>query len=252
MTLSLQDWHDRFLVQAQWTGALRSYFFDLLQTTPSERILDIGCGTGALLPDLQLLSPAGIFGADISPDHLQMASSLSPESYLFGADVHCLPIQDDSFEMVLSHFFLMWVDNPTAALSEMKRVCRDGGYIVFFAEPDYGGRLDFPPEFIPLREYQIQSLLQAGADPRIGRKLKGLLYQQGLTEIQCGIYEGSFGSDLSPKELDSEWRVLENDLAGLLSAAEIGALRKHDRAARENGSRLAFVPTFYAWGRVDK
>ena len=90
MPLSLQDWHNRFLIQAHWTKALRLYFFDLLRTQSSDKILDMGCGTGSLLQDLQSLSPAEIYGADISLDHLQLAQAGSPESKLAGADVHHL------------------------------------------------------------------------------------------------------------------------------------------------------------------
>jgi len=252
MTLSLKDWHNRFLIQAQWTKALRLYFFNLLKSTVINRILDIGCGTGVLLPDLQVLTPAEIIGADISPDHLTIAKQLSPESYLSGADVLHLPFPDNSFDIVLNHYFLMWTGNPGKALREMKRVTRDQGYLVSFAEPDYGGRLDFPAEFIKLRDYQITGLLNAGADPRMGRKLKGLFNSLGLDEVQTGVYEGFWSGESSPTELESEWVMLEHDLQGILSKPELRELKKHDLASQENGSRLIFVPTFYAWGKVKK
>ena len=139
MSLSIQDWHNRFMLQAQWTRALRLYFFDLIKLEAADKILDIGCGTGALLPDLQSLSPADIYGADVSLDPLERASQLSPESDLIGANVHNLPFKDNAFDMVLSHYFLMWVGDTSHALQEMARVTKPGGYVVAFAEPDYGG-----------------------------------------------------------------------------------------------------------------
>ena len=250
MPLSIQDWHNRFMIQAQWTRALRLYFFELLSNSPFEKILDIGCGTGALLPDLQSLSPAEIYGGDILEEHLLQAQHTCPDCSLFGTDVHQLPFPDRTFDMVLSHYFLMWVGNPVHALKEMIRITKQGGYLVAFAEPDYGGRIDFPPEFIKLRDFQISSLLNAGADPRMGRKLKDLFHSSGLTAIQTGVYEGRWDQAPSPEEIDSEWLVLEDDLRGILSPIELRELKKHDRVSRNNGSRLIFVPTFYTWGKV--
>ena len=252
MSLSIQDWHNRFLLQAQWTRALRLYFFDLIKLDPADKILDIGCGTGALLPDLQSLSPAEIYGADLSLAHLQQASQISPESSLFGADVHNLPILDNTFDMILSHYFLMWIGDASHALKEMLRVIKPGGYLVAFAEPDYGGRIDFPQEFTKIRDYQITSLLGAGADPRMGRSLKALFSNAGFSEITCGVYEGYWQEKPSGTEIESEWKVLENDLSGLLSRTEIAVLKDQDFLARENGTRLIYVPTFYCWGKVNK
>jgi ubiquinone/menaquinone biosynthesis C-methylase UbiE len=252
MTVTIQEWHNRFLTQAQWTKALRLYFFNLLKSHPLDRILDIGCGTGALLPDLQTLTPAQICGADLSLDKLSIAKDTSPESDLTGADVQFLPYPDNSFDIVLSHYFLMWIKNPITALEEMKRVTRDGGYLVCFAEPDYGGRLDFPTEFNIIRELQIAGLLKAGADPLMGRKLKSHFHTSKLEDIQVGVYEGKWIEDPSSRMLESEWKMLENDLKGIISKEELASLKTKDELARKTGERLIYVPTFYAWGKVYK
>jgi len=250
MPLSIQDRQNRFLIQAQWTRALRLYFFELLNIQQMEKILDMGCGTGALLPDLQSLSPADIFGSDILEEHLLVAQQTCLECNLTSADVHQLPYPDNIYDMVLSHYFLMWVGNPAKALEEMIRITKPGGYIVAFAEPDYGGRIDFPPEFFNMGEYQISGLLKAGADPRMGRKLPSLFLESGLVDIQTGVYEGKWEQKPSKEEIESEWQVLEEDLAGLLSPVELNALKNHEQTAWENGSRLIYVPTFYSWGKV--
>jgi len=250
MPLSIQDRQNRFLIQAQWTRALRLYFFDLLNIQQMGKILDMGCGTGALLPDLQSLSPADIFGSDILETHLLVAQQTCPECHLNSADVHHLPFPDNVYDLVLSHYFLMWVGNPAQALEEMIRTTKPGGYIVAFAEPDYGGRIDFPLEFTKMQDYQISGLLKAGADPRMGRKLQSLFLESGLADVQTGVYEGKWKQKPSQEEIESEWRVLEEDLAGSLSPTELNALKKLEQTAWENGSRLIYVPTFYSWGKV--
>ena len=222
MPLSLQDRQNRYLIQAQWTRAL-------------ERVLSNS-------HDLQALTPADIYGADILEEHLIFAKKICPECCLTGADVHHLPYKDNAFDMVLSHYFLMWTGNPKKALIEMCRITKPGGYLVAFAEPDYGGRID----------YQISGLLNSGADPKLGRKLPSLFHEVGLAEIQTGVYEGGWGKQPSPEEIKSEWQVLEEDLAEILPQVEIQELKKHELSTWENGSRLIYVPTFYAWGKVTK
>lgn len=252
MPLSRDEWHRRFQIQAQWTEALRLYFFDLVKKDNLKAVLDVGCGTGALLPEMGLLSPAQIYGLDINIEHLKMALRVSPESGLICSDVHHLPFKANSFDLVTCHYFLMWVGNPQHAMSELHRIARPGGCVVAFAEPDYGGRIDYPPEFIRIKDYQISSLLAAGADPRMGRKLKSLFGTGGFSDLEYGVYQGFWKGDLSEQEFESEWSVLKDDLSGVLNKAEIQALKKHDIRTRQQGSRIDYVPTFYAWGKVVK
>jgi len=252
MPLSREDWHQRFLIQAQWTEALRLYFYDLIKKDNLLSVLDVGCGTGALLPEMDALSPAQIFGLDIDLDHLRMAQQVFPECSLIGSDVHYLPFKTSSFDLVTCHYFLMWVGNPEHALSELHRITKPGGSVVAFAEPDYGGRIDYPPEFIRIRDYQISSLLNAGADPRLGRKLKSLFTAGGFSDLEYGVYQGSWQGDISTQEFESEWKILSDDLAGILNKSELQALKKHDLGTRKQGSRVVYVPTFYAWGKVEK
>ncbi len=252
MPLSREDWHQRFLIQAQWTEALRLYFYDLIKKDSLLSVLDVGCGTGALLPEMNALSPAQIYGLDIDLDHLSMARQVNPECGLIGSDVHYLPFESSSFDLVTCHYFLMWVGNPEHALSELHRITKPGGSVVAFAEPDYGGRIDYPPEFISIRDYQISSLLNAGADPRMGRKLKSLFATGGFSDLEYGVYQGSWQGETSDSEFDSEWKILKEDLAGVLNQAELKALKTHDLGTRKQGSRFVYVPTFYAWGKVEK
>lgn len=250
MPLSGEDWHQRFLVQAQWTETLRLYFYDLIKEEELSSILDMGCGTGALLPGVPTSTSTHIFGADINLEYLKIASQSCPDCSLVGCDVHQLPFPENSFDLVFCHYFLLWVGNPQHALAEIHRITRPGGIVAAFAEPDYGGRIDYPTEFIRIREYQITSLLESGADPRLGRKLKSLFTRGGFSDLEYGVYQGSWQGEISQDEFESEWMVLKEDLSGYLNKAEIQALRKHDQLTRNQGTRLVYIPTFYAWGKV--
>ena len=62
------DWHRRFLQQAAWTRDLRSYLFEKAGLSRAKRVLEVGCGTGAVLSGLSI--PAVIHGLDLQHTRL--------------------------------------------------------------------------------------------------------------------------------------------------------------------------------------
>jgi SAM-dependent methyltransferase len=245
---SVQEWHRRYQQQARWTQQARSYLARQLKFAHAKRILDIGCGTGALFPDLQRATSARLVGLDIELTSLQFAQDHAPQAALTCGDAFHLPFAHQAFDIVVCHFLLLWLPDPAQALAEMVRVIRPGGAVCILAEPDYGGRIDYPPQFEEIGRLQMHSLEEQGADPRIGRKLPSLLAQSGLHDTHVALIGGHWSAPPDPKDWSSEWTVLEEDLHGRLSENELSALRRQDSAAWKNGERLLYVPTFYAWG----
>jgi SAM-dependent methyltransferase len=243
------DWHLRYQQQAGWTRQARQFLANQVNLAGANRILDVGCGTGALFPDLVSASPARIHGLDINLESLRFAQAQDSSLALTGGDAGRLPYAAGSFDITLCHFLLLWLPDPSAGLSEMARVTRPGGYVCALAEPDYGGRIDYPPVFEQPGRLQTQSLQDQGADPFIGRKLPALLSHAGLREIQTALIGGHWSASPDPDEQSAEWDVIEEDLRGRLAPSELEALRQQDASAWERGERLLFVPTFFAWGR---
>ena len=56
--LTAHDWHSRYQQQAGWTRAMRHFIFRRLDLQPGKRVLEIGCGTGAITSDLAASFPA--------------------------------------------------------------------------------------------------------------------------------------------------------------------------------------------------
>jgi ubiquinone/menaquinone biosynthesis C-methylase UbiE len=252
MTLSPQDWHFRFSQQAQWTRDLRAYLFERAGMENAQRVLEVGCGTGAILSDLPTQVPLQV-GLDIDASHLYLAMRSAPESKLLLGDGHQLPYPEDCFDLTLCHFLLLWVDDPTQVLGEMARVTRPGGALLALAEPDYGGRVDYPQELAVLGEWQKQSLWRQGADPLMGRKLAGLFHRAGLEAVETGALGGQWSGTPDWEAWEAEWAVLESDLtktSEISKILEVSSLKNLDRSAYQLGERVLFVPTFYAWGLV--
>lgn len=242
------NWHSRFLQQAGWTRDLRAYLFERAGLTRARHVLEVGCGTGAVLADLS--TPASIYGLDLDPARLSEARAHAPDVSLTCADALSLPYPSQTFDIVFCHYLLLWVRDPLGALREMKRVTRPGGAVLALAEPDYASRVDKPDTLSPLGRWQAESLRRQGADPSLGARLAGLFHQASIRLLETGPMRGGGERPLLPAERDLEWAVLEADLAGVAPEKEIRKLKELDEAAWTQGERVLHVPTYFAHGVV--
>lgn len=210
----------------------------------------MGCGTGAILKDTEKLTSARLFGLDINYSLLSYARGISPGLSLFGGNAYALPFPKSFFDFSFCHFLLLWVKDPLHAVQEMRRVTRPGGVILALAEPDYGGRIDYPLPLDEVGRMQSGSLESQGTDPQMGRKLAQIFHQSGLLNIHVSLLTGEWGIPVQKSESDMEWKTLENDLTNLCTPENLRNYKKIDQQAWENGIRILFVPTFFAWGIV--
>jgi len=241
------NWHARYSQQANWTRELRTYLFDRIGLGTVNRVLEVGCGTGAVLSEIGTPS---LHGLDIPPASLMEARVHAPSACLTRGDASFLPYPDASFDVTYCHYLLLWVSDPQRALGEMKRVTRPGGHVLALAEPDYSARIDEPSELEVLGRWQTESLRRQGANPSLGGGLAELFYQAGIELVETGAIESQGNEALSSAEWELEWEVLENDLAGIVPSEEIQRLKKLDQEARARKGRKLHVPTYFAWGRV--
>ena len=244
--LKNMDWHKRYLQQANWTRDLRNYIFEKTGLTRRSRVLEVGCGTGAILSSLK----TPVFGLDIALDSLKEAKiHTQNRDPLTCADALSLPFADSSFEMVFCHFLLLWLPDPQQALGEMRRVTRAGGEIIAFAEPDYTRRIDRPAELAELGKKQTEALRAQGADPSLGANLAALFRRVGIQVVEAGTLAQSTRVSPSADERALEWATLEVDLAGRVSDEYLQKMKKIDQTAWERGERQLHIPTHYVWGR---
>ena len=120
-------------------GAMRDAYFADLGLPSSARVLEVGCGTGAVCRALTRLPETGeVVGVDPSPGFLDLARSLAdalPIEFVEG-DAKALPLADGSFDAVVFHTTLCHVPDPEVALREAVRVLRRGGRLPIF-DGDY-------------------------------------------------------------------------------------------------------------------
>ena len=91
---------------------------------PGERVLDVGCGLGEVAA-LAARAGAEVTAVDLAPAMIDRARR-RPErvDWLIG-DSQSLPFDDDSFDVVVSSFGVIFASDPRRAAAELSRVCRD-------------------------------------------------------------------------------------------------------------------------------
>jgi ubiquinone/menaquinone biosynthesis C-methylase UbiE len=235
------NWHTRYLQQAAWTRNLRTYLFEQAGLKTARRVLEVGCGTGAILREL---SAPALHGLDLEAGSLAECRVHAPAASLTQGDAHILPYPDGSFDIVYCHFLLLWVKDPLQVLCEMARV---GRCVLALAEPDYSQRVDEPAILKPLGEWQTEALRRQGANPSFGASLAETFFQAGIRLIETGPIQGEAVMN-SADDWEKEWAVIEADLAGIVPSVEIQKMKKIDEEARRRGKRALHVPTFFAWG----
>ena len=238
------NWHTRYLQQAGWTRNLRNYLFDKAGLKNAQHVLEVGCGTGAILRELT--PPASLHGLDLDPAALAECRINASTVSLTRGDGHCLPYPDQSFDIAYCHYLLLWVHDPLQVVREMARV---GRTVLALAEPDYGQRVDAPAALKLIGEWQTESLRRQGANPSFGAVLAETFHQAGIKLIETGPIQNQ-AVMRSVEDWENEWAVMEADLEGIVSSEKIQKMKKLDEAARKHGKRTLHVPTNFAWGRT--
>jgi ubiquinone/menaquinone biosynthesis C-methylase UbiE len=243
---TIGEWHAQFARQAGWTQVTRSQLYRRANLIRAQQVLDVGCGTGVITEELARRTRGKVTGLDSDPEMIDFARAEGGRALYELGDALCMPYPDGRFDVAACHFVLMWVLDPLQAVREMARVVCAGGSVLICAEPDYGGRLDWPD--LPIRQWQIDGLRRQGANPLIGRQIRELLARVGL-RADVGILASHWSVTELRDNYPSEWAWLERDLGEDVEPSALARAREQAWTAIEAGTRMVYVPLFYAIGR---
>ena len=115
-----------------WFVGRRLLFAELIRgfgLPHDAEILDVGTGTGANLRLLRDLGFARITGVDQSPEAVRFCAEKGLGAVQLG-DIRGLGLPDRRFDLVLATDVIEHVDDDLAALRELRRVLRPGGYLL--------------------------------------------------------------------------------------------------------------------------
>jgi ubiquinone/menaquinone biosynthesis C-methylase UbiE len=126
------DIFERLLVPAIFDRYARDLVERARPFGPSDRILDLGCGTGIVARVLRerLGGAARLTGIDINAPMIAKARAVAPEITWQEANACELPFAAGSFDVVLSQQMLQFVPDRKAAVREARRVLAPGGRLI--------------------------------------------------------------------------------------------------------------------------
>lgn len=100
-------------------------------------ILDVGCHSGTFTKKIiEKLNNKQIYGVDISNRAIDLAKEKMPYGHFEVASAEDLPFNENFFEAVFCLEVLEHVDDPKKVLSEIKRVLKKEGYVIFLVPSD--------------------------------------------------------------------------------------------------------------------
>jgi SAM-dependent methyltransferase len=151
---------------------------------PGQSLLDVGCGPGTITADLADLVAhvTAIEPLSTALDSAREFTAGRSNIELEIADVHELPYDNNSFDVVHAHQVLQHVHSPVEALREMRRVSRD---LVAARDSDYAAFTWYPssPDLDDWLALYRRVARKNGGEPDAGRRLKSWARAAGFAEV---------------------------------------------------------------------
>lgn len=132
------DAYARFM--GRFSEPLAVEFGELLDLHQAQRVLDVGCGPGALTRQLvQRWGLAAVSAVDPSASFVAAIRAGIPGIDVYRATAEKMPFDDDQFDAAYAQLVVHFMTDPVAGLAEMARVTRSGGSVAACVWDHAGG-----------------------------------------------------------------------------------------------------------------
>jgi len=246
------------------SGELRGHsalLLDQVGVAEGWQVIDLGCGPSGVLDLLaERVGGAGrVVGLDFEPANVALAREFAAARSLANVEVmqgdaHRTGFPSASYDLVHARTLLINIPDPAAAVAEMVRLARPGGWVAVL-EPDVGGSFCYPPHpaWDRLDEIFLSAQEVDGADSFIGRRLPELFRQAGLVDVGVAAKADIYPAGNSRRTIRAD---LVRSMRPKILAAGIADERELDEVDRAVLQHLSDPDTlvlphlmFLAWGR---
>jgi len=236
---------------------LKQLTYERMHIQPGQKVLDVGCGPGTdTIPLAQWVGKLGqVIGVDHDINMIEEAEKRALKSGVNAwvihksADAVSLPYESDYFDSCRCERTYQHLHDPVAALSEMARVTKSGGWIVVL-DADWGSLSIDTSEIETERRYTrlfVQQMLNNGFS---GRQLYRMFKQRGLAEVSvqmCGVplTDYAFARQLWIMDrFESEAMA-----SGVIAVGDLNRLHTDWEQANDNGAFFASMSMILVSGR---
>lgn len=236
--------------------AARETYLTLLDISLGDRVLDVGCGSGAVTRDIaRRVGERGLaVGLDPSLELLAVARRLAAEAGLDDriefreGNVLRLPFPDGSFDVVVCATVLSHVPGGEAAISELARVLRPGGRVGVF-DFDADMTIFTHPDRALTRRIVAAASDATAVDGWLVRRLPFLFGRAGLADVRV---RGFFPLETEPRSFYASMAERCAEVAvkvGVITESECRAWLDAFHEQEAQGSIVAGRLHIFVWGR---
>src|SRR5215831_19349991 len=143
------DSYDKFM--GRYSAQLSPQFADFAGVEDGARVLDVGCGPGALTAEL-VGRRAHVSAVDPSSQFVAAVRERYPDVDVRQAAAEELPFEDASFDAALAQLVVHFMADPVQGVREMARVTGDGGVVAASVWDMVGGKAPISPFWHAARE----------------------------------------------------------------------------------------------------
>jgi SAM-dependent methyltransferase len=238
------DAYLRFM--GRYSEPLAAQFADLAGVGGGQRLLDVGCGPGALTAELvKRAGPDAVSAVEPSASFVAAARERLPGVDIRQTAAERLPFGDAAFDAALAQLVVHFMADPVAGVREMARVTRPGGVVAACVWDHGGGRGPLSPLWNAVHELDPGARNESNlAGAREGH-LAQLFRAAGVREVE----ESSLEVSVAHTSFDEWWEpfTLGVGPAGAYLAQLDDAQRERVREACRSSMDDAPVVTARAW-----
>lgn len=153
------DAYDRFM--GIYSRPLARHFAEWMEVAAGQRVLDVGCGPGALTEQLvALVGAEHVAAVDPSEPFVEVCRARHPGVDVRRGTADSLPFEDGTFDAVAACLVVHFMPDPVAGLTEMARVTRAGGALAATVWDLAGSRAPMWPVWAAFAEMRPSGLAE--------------------------------------------------------------------------------------------